>query len=103
MKIVSEDTKVVAIQETHCDARKVKDMNKAVEKSWIIHWRMKERNSIDVVLAFNKATFKEFTIVLLDSRRLCVRTKDLKRRWTEWWSVYGLVEKEEKVTFLNQS
>jgi hypothetical protein len=37
MKMVSEDMKVVAIQETHCDARKVKDMNKAVGKRWIIH------------------------------------------------------------------
>jgi hypothetical protein len=61
--------KVVAIQETHCDARKVKDMNKTVSKRWIIHWRMRERNSRDVTLAFNKAAFEEFTIVLSDNRR----------------------------------
>jgi hypothetical protein len=103
IKMVPEDTKVVAIQETHCDARKVEDMNKAVRKRWVIHWGIEERNNRGVALVFNKATFEEFTIVLSDSRRLCIRTKDLEDRWTEWWSVYGLVEKEGKVAFLNQS
>jgi hypothetical protein len=37
MKMVPKDMKVIAIQETHCDARKAKDMNKTVEKRWIIH------------------------------------------------------------------
>jgi hypothetical protein len=83
MKMVPEDMKVVAIQETHCDARKVKDINKVVGKRWVIHWGIGERNSRSVMLAFNKATFEEFTIVLSDSRRLYVRTKDLEGRWTE--------------------
>jgi hypothetical protein len=64
---------------------------------------MRERNSRGVALAFNKTAFEEFTIVLSDSRRLCIKTKDLKDRWIEWWSVYSLVEKEGKVVFLNQS
>jgi hypothetical protein len=36
MKIVPEDMKVLVIQKTHCDARKAKDMKKAVEKRWLI-------------------------------------------------------------------
>jgi hypothetical protein len=32
MKMVPKDMKVLAIQETHCDARKAKDMKKAIRK-----------------------------------------------------------------------
>jgi hypothetical protein len=32
MKIVPKDTKVLAIQKTHCDARKAKNMKKVVGK-----------------------------------------------------------------------
>jgi hypothetical protein len=83
MKMVLEDTKVLTIQETHYNARKVEDMKKVVGKRWLICWGLEERNSRGVVLVFNKNAFEDITVVLSDNRRICVRTKDLEGRWTE--------------------
>jgi hypothetical protein len=77
-KLLPEETKVVAIQETHCDKLRGEMLEKVMGKSWWVEWGWGEKDSRRVALAFDRKWFSEVEVRLRSDRRLCCVTKDRK-------------------------
>ena len=55
-RYIPQDTLVIALQETHCDSRKAKEVQGWIG-NWKVHWRLGQTNFLEVALLFRGGWF----------------------------------------------
>ena len=86
---LNSDTNVVALQETHCEVQRAKEMEMHWKNKWIAYWGFSPGGREGVAILIKKDVYVEIEELLPCNRNMVgILTKDKRGITQQWWSVY---------------
>ena len=86
---LNNDTNIIALQETHCNTQRAKDMEIHWSNNWIAYWGFSNTGREGVAILARKNIYTQIEELLpCNSNMVGILVKDKHRVTQQWWSVY---------------